>query len=188
MVFHCREPTNDFLATVTRNHFIDFNRPCQTSTSTSTSSTPPSPPPQPTNYAFGGHLLLPLSTAADQTHMTAMPMAIKSSGRKRFRMKFSLDQKENMTIFAKRLGWRMQICDDKLIADFCNEIGIKRGIFKVWMHNNKNNFGKREKNITTIATTVVAAAVIRSNDITHQENGNDDVHLQASNNGSSSSS
>ncbi|XP_023731362.1 zinc-finger homeodomain protein 9 [Lactuca sativa] len=186
--FHRREPINDFPATVTRNHFIDFNRPYQTSTSTSTSPTPPSPPPQPTNYAFGGHLLLSLSTAADQTHTTATPMAIKTSGRKRFRTKFSLDQKEKMTIFAEKLGWKMQRCDDKLIADFCNEIGIRRGIFKVWMHNNKNNFGKREKDITTTAITGVAAAVVRSNDSTHQDNGSDDVHLQASTNGSSSSS
>ncbi|KAL4569524.1 hypothetical protein LXL04_025163 [Taraxacum kok-saghyz] len=173
--FHRRETTNDFPSTVTRNHshFIDFNRPYQTSTSTSTSPSPPSPPPQPTNYAFGGHLMLSLSTAADR--MTP-PTAIKSSGRKRFRTKFSQEQKDKMMIFAERLGWKMQRCDDNKIADFCNEIGIKRGIFKVWMHNNKNTFGKREKD-----TTGAAVAVVRSDDSTGHENG-------SGTNGSSSSS
>ncbi|KAI3698960.1 hypothetical protein L2E82_42901 [Cichorium intybus] len=186
--FHRREPTNDFPATVARTQVIDFNRPYQTSTSTSTSPTPPSPPPQPTNYAFGGHLLLSLGTAAQQHHTVATPMAIKISGRKRFRTKFNQDQKEKMTSFAEKLGWKMQRSDDKMIVDFCNEIGIRRGIFKVWMHNNKNTFGKREKDTKTATTAGAAAAVVRSNDSSHQENGSGDVHLQASTNGSSSSS
>lgn len=185
--FHRREPTTDYsataTATATRTHFIDFHRPHQTSTSTSPS--PSSPPPQPTNYAYGQHLLLSLSTTAEQTHTVATPgtpVAIKISGRKRFRTKFSQDQKEKMLIFAEKVGWRMQRCDDKMVSDFCNEIGIRRGIFKVWMHNNKNTLAKREKDNTATATTTAPIAD------THQENGSGDVNLQASTNGSSSSS
>lgn len=200
--FHRRGSTNDFPATATRStHFIEFNRhPHQTSTSTSPS--PPSPPPQPTNYAYGPHLLLSLSTAADQNHTVATPgtpMPIKienAGGRKRFRTKFSQDQKEKMLLFAEKVGWKMQRCGDKMVTDFCNEIGIRRGIFKVWMHNNKNTFRKREKDTnspttataTATTTTNPAAGVVRSNDSTHQENGSGDLHLQASTNGSSSSS
>lgn len=114
-------------------------------------------------------------------------MGVKISGRKRFRTKFSQEQKDKMMIFAEKLGWKMQRCDDKMVVDFCNEIGIRRGVFKVWMHNNKNTFGKRDKD-TDKTTAAVAAAVVRSNDSTHQENGIGDVHLEASVNGSSSSS
>ncbi|KAI3729189.1 hypothetical protein L6452_17841 [Arctium lappa] len=197
--FHRRGPISEFPTTATRNnHFIEFNRHAhQTSTSTSPSPPSPPPPPQPTNYAYGPHLLLSLSTAADQNHTVATPgtpMPIKIENRKRFRTKFSQDQKEKMLAFAEEVGWKMQRCGDKMVTDFCNEIGIRRGIFKVWMHNNKNTFRKRDHNnspttaTATATTTATAAGVVRSNDSTHQENGSGDLHLQASTNGSSSSS
>ncbi|XP_024992280.1 zinc-finger homeodomain protein 11-like [Cynara cardunculus var. scolymus] len=120
------------------------------------------------NYAYAPHVLLSLSTAADQNHTVAIPgtpAAIKienPNGRKRFRTKFSQDQKEKMSLFAEKVGWKMQRCDDKLVAEFCNELGIRRGIFKVWMHNNKNTFGKKEKDITSPTTTATAAAITTS--------------------------
>ncbi|KAK9052155.1 hypothetical protein SSX86_028783 [Deinandra increscens subsp. villosa] len=163
--FHRREPTT---ATATKTHFIDFYRPNQTSTST----TPPSPPPhQPTNYPYGHHLLLSLSTASEQNHAVATPgtpVAVKISGRKRFRTKFSQDQKEKMLTFAEKVGWKMQRCDEKLIADFCNEIGIRRGVFKVWMHNNKNTLARRENNSPATAT---ATAIAVTTATAHQEHG-----------------
>ncbi|KAJ0667206.1 putative transcription factor ZF-HD family [Helianthus annuus] len=169
--FHRREPTT---TTATRTHFIDFHRPHQTSTSTSTSP-PISPSPQPTNYAYGEHLLLSLRTAPDQNHTPGTPVAIKISGRKRFRTKFSQDQKDKMLSFAEKVGWKMQRCDDKMVVDFCNEIGIRRSVFKVWIHNNKNTLAKREKDSpatgTATGNTVVAAALVCSDDTTHQDHG-----------------
>lgn len=69
-----------------------------------------------------------------------------SGGRKRFRTKFSQIQKEKMLEFAERVGWKMQKRDDDLIHEFCNEVGVDRTVLKVWMHNNKNTFGKRDLN------------------------------------------
>ena len=61
-----------------------------------------------------------------------------------------------MSLFAEKVGWKMQRCDDKMVADFCNEIGIRRGIFKVWMHNNKNTIGRKDKETTSPTTTTPA--------------------------------
>eukprot|EP00250_Pteridium_aquilinum_P014050 c21748_g2_i1 orf=65-1042(+) len=66
-----------------------------------------------------------------------------SSFKKRFRTKFTTEQKERMASFANALGWRIQKQDEDVVAKFCAEIGIKRHVLKVWMHNNKNTFGKK---------------------------------------------
>uniref|UniRef100_A0A0V0H0J6 Putative ovule protein n=1 Tax=Solanum chacoense TaxID=4108 RepID=A0A0V0H0J6_SOLCH len=63
--------------------------------------------------------------------------------RKRFRTKFTGDQKDRMLAFAERLGWRMQKQDEALVQQFCAETNIKRHVFKVWMHNNKHTLGKK---------------------------------------------
>ncbi|XP_054797766.1 zinc-finger homeodomain protein 4-like [Prosopis cineraria] len=63
--------------------------------------------------------------------------------RKRFRTKFSEEQKEKMLRFAEKVGWRMQKGDESMVQQFCEELGIKRRVLKVWMHNNKNTFSKR---------------------------------------------
>ncbi|KAJ6360664.1 hypothetical protein OIU77_004639 [Salix suchowensis] len=66
---------------------------------------------------------------------------VKSAGgssNKRFRTKFTQEQKERMLEFAEKIGWRIQKHDDMALNQFCNEIGIKRNVLKVWMHNNKN--------------------------------------------------
>lgn len=49
-----------------------------------------------------------------------------------------------MLEFAERVGWKMQKRDEDLVMEFCNEVGVDRGVLKVWMHNNKNTFGKRD--------------------------------------------
>ncbi|KAH7839120.1 hypothetical protein Vadar_020510 [Vaccinium darrowii] len=67
-------------------------------------------------------------------------------GRKRFRTKFSQNQKEKMLQFAERVGWKMQRKDEDLISGFCAEIGVEKGVFKVWMHNNKSTFAKNNIN------------------------------------------
>lgn len=58
--------------------------------------------------------------------------------KKRFRTKFSSEQKERMREFADRVGWRVQKKDEGEMERFCGEIGVSRQVLKVWMHNNKH--------------------------------------------------
>eukprot|EP01018_Ginkgo_biloba_P005780 Gb_15163 [translate_table: standard] len=69
---------------------------------------------------------------------TAMPVM-----KKRFRTKFSQEQKEKMFVFADKLGWRIQKHDEADVQQFCAETGVKRHVLKVWMHNNKHTLGKK---------------------------------------------
>lgn len=66
-----------------------------------------------------------------------------SGSKKRFRTKFNQEQKDKMHDFATRIGWRIQRQDDQEVTRFCNEIGVKRQVFKVWMHNNKQAVKRR---------------------------------------------
>ncbi|XP_073001074.1 zinc-finger homeodomain protein 9-like [Typha latifolia] len=104
------------------------------------------------------HMLLALSGGGPTTGVPdpARPFACVAGGpppppssasaRKRFRTKFSQEQKERMQELSERLGWRMQKRDDAMVEEWCREIGVGKGVFKVWMHNNKHIFlgtGKR---------------------------------------------
>ncbi|KAB5568743.1 hypothetical protein DKX38_002536 [Salix brachista] len=60
------------------------------------------------------------------------------SSKKRFRTKFTQEQKEKMLAFAESLGWRIQKHDEAGVEQFCAETGMKRNVLKVWMHNNKH--------------------------------------------------
>lgn len=156
--FHRREP--DEYSSPMIPHFLDFRHPSAGRSSPSPS--PPPPQPQPTQ-SFAPQMLLALSSAAHEDHQLGFnhhqqvatpvtPTAVKSenlSGRKRFRTKFTQEQKEKMHSFSEKLGWKLQKCDDAMVKDFCNEIGVARGVLKVWMHNNKNTLGKREITTTT---------------------------------------
>ncbi|XP_066335173.1 zinc-finger homeodomain protein 4-like [Miscanthus floridulus] len=66
-----------------------------------------------------------------------------ASSRKRFRTKFTPGQKARMLEFAERVGWRLQRLDDGMVQAFCQEIGVKRRVLKVWMHNNKHNLATK---------------------------------------------
>ncbi|CAK7344873.1 unnamed protein product [Dovyalis caffra] len=66
------------------------------------------------------------------------------SSNKRFRTKFTQEQKERMLDFAEKIGWRIQKHDDMALNQFCNEVGVKRNVLKVWMHNNKNAHRRRD--------------------------------------------
>ncbi|KAJ8768170.1 hypothetical protein K2173_021110 [Erythroxylum novogranatense] len=76
--------------------------------------------------------------------------------KKRFRTKFTPEQKEKMFNFAEKIGWRIQKQEEAAVQEFCQEIGVKRRVLKVWMHNNKHNQAK--KNLSTTAITVAAPA------------------------------
>ncbi|WOL14293.1 hypothetical protein Cni_G23073 [Canna indica] len=71
--------------------------------------------------------------------MQARPLTVK----KRFRTKFTAEQKEKMLSFAERVGWRLQRQEEGVVQQFCQEIGVKRRVLKVWMHNNKHNLAKK---------------------------------------------
>ncbi|XP_024543281.1 zinc-finger homeodomain protein 1-like [Selaginella moellendorffii] len=83
--------------------------------------------------------LLALSSRGEGDHHDMSPLSMK----KRFRTKFSMDQKEKMYMFAEKVGWRIQKHDEAAVQHFCAEVGVKRHVLKVWMHNNKHTFGKR---------------------------------------------
>ncbi|KAI5356430.1 PREDICTED: zinc-finger homeodomain [Prunus dulcis] len=63
--------------------------------------------------------------------------------KKRFRTKFTQEQKEKMFNFAEKVGWKIQKQEDSVVQNFCQEIGVKRRVLKVWMHNNKHNLAKK---------------------------------------------
>lgn len=43
-----------------------------------------------------------------------------------------------MLEFARSIGWKMQKKEEHIILEFCNEIGVTKNVFKVWMHNHRN--------------------------------------------------
>lgn len=59
--------------------------------------------------------------------------------KKRYRTKFTQEQKEKMMEFAEKVGWRINKQEEEEVEKFCAEVGIRRQVFKVWMHNNKNS-------------------------------------------------
>lgn len=73
-------------------------------------------------------------------HGAQMAMPIM---KKRFRTKFTQEQKDKMCSFAEKLGWRIQKHDEAAVQQFCMELGVKRHVLKVWMHNNKHTLGKK---------------------------------------------
>ena len=49
-----------------------------------------------------------------------------------------------MMEFADKLGWRIQKQDEQEVQQFCAQVGVKRQVFKVWMHNNKQAMKKKQ--------------------------------------------
>ncbi|KAK4347785.1 hypothetical protein RND71_034124 [Anisodus tanguticus] len=107
----------------------------------------PSPPPISSAYypASTPHMLLALSAGflGDKNPNPTSAPVVNSNGRKRFRTKFTPDQKVKMLEFAERVEWKMLKRDEDLVSNFCNKIGVEKSVLKVWMHNNKNTFGKK---------------------------------------------
>lgn len=101
-------------------------------------------------------LALP-STSGEQDDLSSDPTMVggggtTSSGKKRFRTKFTQEQKDKMLELADKLGWRMQKHDETSVQQFCAETGVQRHVLKVWMHNNKLTLGK---NPTPTTTTLI---------------------------------
>lgn len=163
--------------------------PARAGNSGSSPNNSPSPPPISSSYyPSAPHMLLalshglsapppdcntPISAAAINAGSTPM---MNSSSRKRFRTKFSQSQKEKMLDFAEKVGWKMQKRDEEAINEFCGDIGVDKGVFKVWMHNNKNTFGKKDQpppphlsNNSTEISTPPAAVTTNGNGINYCE-------------------
>ncbi|KQJ82687.1 zinc-finger homeodomain protein 8 [Brachypodium distachyon] len=79
-------------------------------------------------------------------------------GRKRVRTKFTPEQKEQMRAFAEKQGWRINRDDGGALDRFCLEIGVKRNVLKVWMHNHKTHLAS--PTFRSSAAAVAAAAGI----------------------------
>ncbi|KAJ6683902.1 hypothetical protein OIU85_007585 [Salix viminalis] len=151
--FHRREPEDSppHIATTTTIEYQSHHRhhpppPPQAQPQQNGSPNSASPPPISSSYyPSAPHMLLALSGGVsglnENANVNVPPLA---SPRKRFRTKFSQSQKEKMYQFAERVGWKMQKRDEELVQGFCNEVGVDKGVLKVWMHNNKNSLGKKE--------------------------------------------
>lgn len=169
--FHRRDPVESFPNNPPAQHVIEYQphhrhhppppppQPILLAGARGNSSSPPdspSPPPISSSYyPSAPHMLLALSTglsAPPPENNPSIPITPGSTavigshpnGKKRFRTKFTQDQKEKMQELAERVGWKMQKRDEDLIIGFCNEIGVEKGVFKVWMHNNKTNLGSKK--------------------------------------------
>ncbi|KAG0493219.1 hypothetical protein HPP92_004213 [Vanilla planifolia] len=68
-------------------------------------------------------------------------------GKKRFRTRFTSEQKEKMLCFAEKIGWKLPRQEESVVQQLCQEIGVKRRVLRVWMHNNKQSFAKKTSSL-----------------------------------------
>ncbi|WOH10338.1 hypothetical protein DCAR_0729805 [Daucus carota subsp. sativus] len=107
-------------------------------------------PTGPVMMAFGGRG--PEESSSEDLNMFQSPgggqhMGLPSSysgSKKRFRTKFTKEQKDRMHEVAEKMGWKIQKQDDEEVQQLCQELGVKRQVFKVWMHNNKQAMKKKQ--------------------------------------------
>ena len=111
-------------------------------------SSPNAPIIAPMNVAYGGGGGTESSSEdLNVFHSNAEVMPPSSfSLKKRYRTKFTQEQKDRMLEFAERVGWRIQKQDEEDVERFCSDVGVKRQVLKVWMHNNKNTVKKPNEN------------------------------------------
>ncbi|XP_047083899.1 zinc-finger homeodomain protein 9-like [Lolium rigidum] len=81
--------------------------------------------------------------------------------RKRSRTMFTAEQKHRMKELSERLGWRQHKRNEAIMDEWCRDIGVSKGVFKVWMHNNKRNYvGGNSARRRALATAASSAATI----------------------------
>lgn len=100
----------------------------------------------PVKMAFGGGSTAGTDSSSEELNFNAgapAPPLPYGLSKKRFRTKFTQEQKDKMMEFAEKVGWRIPREDDAEVQRFCGEIGVKRQVLKVWMHNNKNSAKKQ---------------------------------------------
>ncbi|XP_059293186.1 zinc-finger homeodomain protein 6-like [Lycium ferocissimum] len=103
----------------------------------------------PVMMSFGGNTGVPAESSSEDLNMFHGGQGViqpcnYSMSKKRFRTKFSQQQKDKMQEFAEKLGWRIQKQDEQEVQQFCTEVGVKRQVFKVWMHNSKQAIKKKQ--------------------------------------------
>lgn len=94
----------------------------------------------PTSRQIVSHAQMVMSLSSPPPHSDdpdAPHLHSASSRKKRFRTKFTSEQKEKMNDFAESLGWKISKHDEDAVQGFCNDVQVSRNVFKVWMHNNK---------------------------------------------------
>ncbi|GLT39141.1 hypothetical protein SLA2020_133480 [Shorea laevis] len=110
-------------------------------------SIPSTVPIAPVMMAFGGGALAE-SSSEDlilyQANAGGQSSVQPPLSKKRFRTKFNQDQKDKMMEFAEKIGWTIQKQDEDEVQQFCADAGVKRQVFKVWMHNNKQAMKKKQ--------------------------------------------
>ncbi|CAD6245187.1 unnamed protein product [Miscanthus lutarioriparius] len=114
----------------------------------------------------------PLSPPPPPASLGPMPAAPgtvpgAAAARKRFRTKFSPEQKQRMQALSERLGWRLQKRDEAVVDECCQEMGVTKGVFKVWMHNNKHNFVGGHSARRSASASASAAAATAANAAIH---------------------
>ncbi|CAJ1946980.1 unnamed protein product [Sphenostylis stenocarpa] len=183
--FHRREPEEPPISPAT-HHVLEYQPhhrhhpppPVPSHRSPNSASPPPI-----SSYPSAPHMLLALAGGSGLSvapENTAAPAQAHHS-RKRFRTKFTQEQKEKMHEFADKVGWKMQKRDEDMVMEFCNEVGVDRGVLKVWMHNNKNTFAKKDNlngsaglvsaNGINHVPTVISATVRSNVDVLEHERG-----------------
>lgn len=94
--------------------------------------------------------------------------------------------------FAERVGWKMQKRDEDDVRDFCRQIGVDKSVLKVWMHNNKNTFNRRDiagNEIRQIDngggnhTPILAGEINNHNNGHHGVGGGGELHQSVSSGG-----
>eukprot|EP00261_Vitis_vinifera_P033786 XP_019075029.1 PREDICTED: zinc-finger homeodomain protein 6 isoform X3 [Vitis vinifera] len=122
------------------------------------SGSPLMSPIPPMMMAFGGGGGAPAESSSEDLNMFQsnvgmhlQPQPAFALSKKRFRTKFSQEQKDKMQEFAEKLGWKIQKQEEQEVQQFCSDVGVKRQVFKVWMHNNKQ--AMKKKQLKTLATS-----------------------------------
>lgn len=58
---------------------------------------------------------------------------------KKFKIRFTQEQKDKMLIFAEKVGWSVRKQEEAVVQKFCQEVGVDRRALKVWMYNKKHD-------------------------------------------------
>ncbi|KAI3502882.1 hypothetical protein L1887_31257 [Cichorium endivia] len=98
----------------------------------------------PIMMAFGGAAAESSSEDLNVFRTNSGVQSMAQTSKKRFRTKFTHEQKEKMLDFAEKIGWKIQKQNEQEVVRFCSENSLKRQVFKVWMHNNKQATKKTE--------------------------------------------
>ncbi|KAK4259991.1 hypothetical protein QN277_003168 [Acacia crassicarpa] len=87
---------------------------------------------QPMMVAFGGGVPVDSSGEGRQ-----QPASMSKTTKKRFRTKFTQEQKRRMMEYAEKIGWKIQKNEEQQVRQFCSQVEVEMQVFKIWMHNNK---------------------------------------------------